>query len=203
MKNLGFLSFGHWSKGAGSRIRTAADAVLATDRSCRRRGGGGHGTAPGSASTTRTEPLLSVPPARRNGGAHTTHRARNGRHQHALREPALHGGTRRNRGPHQRRQASARRERWTPRLLPTAPAPLATRSPLEAARRRRGRAHRALPRGHRGRGSRRAEPEPLRPRAAARRRETPDLARSARGCPSASGTARATSRAPSASASWA
>jgi len=30
VKSLGFLSFGHWSKGAGSRIRTASDAILAT-----------------------------------------------------------------------------------------------------------------------------------------------------------------------------
>ena len=30
MKNLGFLSFGHWSRGAGSRIRSASDSVLAT-----------------------------------------------------------------------------------------------------------------------------------------------------------------------------
>lgn len=30
MKNLGFLSFGHWSKGAGSRVRSASDTVLAT-----------------------------------------------------------------------------------------------------------------------------------------------------------------------------
>ena len=30
MKNLGFLSFGHWSKAAGSRVRSASDTVLAT-----------------------------------------------------------------------------------------------------------------------------------------------------------------------------
>ena len=30
VKNLGFLSFGHWSRGAGSRIRSASDSVLAT-----------------------------------------------------------------------------------------------------------------------------------------------------------------------------
>jgi alkanesulfonate monooxygenase SsuD/methylene tetrahydromethanopterin reductase-like flavin-dependent oxidoreductase (luciferase family) len=30
VKNLGFLSFGHWSKGAGSRVRTASDSILAT-----------------------------------------------------------------------------------------------------------------------------------------------------------------------------
>jgi alkanesulfonate monooxygenase SsuD/methylene tetrahydromethanopterin reductase-like flavin-dependent oxidoreductase (luciferase family) len=30
VKNLGFLSFGHWSKGAGSRVRTAAESYLAT-----------------------------------------------------------------------------------------------------------------------------------------------------------------------------
>lgn len=30
MKNLGFLSFGHWSKGAGSRVRTASESILAT-----------------------------------------------------------------------------------------------------------------------------------------------------------------------------
>ncbi len=30
MKNIGFLSFGHWSRGAGSRVRSAEETVLAT-----------------------------------------------------------------------------------------------------------------------------------------------------------------------------
>jgi alkanesulfonate monooxygenase SsuD/methylene tetrahydromethanopterin reductase-like flavin-dependent oxidoreductase (luciferase family) len=30
VKNLGFLSFGHWSRGAGSRVRTASESYLAT-----------------------------------------------------------------------------------------------------------------------------------------------------------------------------
>ena len=189
VKNIGFLSFGHWSDsprlGDALGLRRAAPV----DRPGRGGGGGGGRRRLLPGAPLRPPAGLAVPAARRRRCAHEPHRDRHRRDRHALREPALHGRGRRRRRPDLGRPAAARHQpgitgagdRGLPLLRPR---------PGRGQRPRRDGAggHPRLPRGAEGGGVRRAEPatdvrQPSRP--AARR------AALARACASASGGAPA------------
>ena len=184
MKKIGFLSFGHWSASPYSQVRSGVGRADPVDRA--RRGGRG----PGRRRRVLPRPSLrpaagvAVPAPGGDRRPDEAHRDRDGRHRHALREPAVHGRGRRRRRPHRGRSAAARDQprlaraghRWLPLLRLCA-----GRGP---DRRRHGPpARRGLPPGPVRRRVRRAEPiadvpEPARaasPRAAFARPARPDL----------------------------
>ena len=127
---------------------------------------------------------VAVPAPGGDRRSHQAHRDRDGRHRHALREPALHGRRRRRRRPHRGRSPAARDQ---PRIARAGHRRLPLLR-LRAARRRDRRRHgpparRGLPPGAVRRRVRPAQPladvpEPARsapPRAAFARAARPDL----------------------------
>ena len=192
MKHIGFLSFGHWTPSPQSQTRSAADALLQSIElavAAEELGADGayfrvHHFARQLGSPF---PLLAA-----CGAQDQAHRDRHRGHRHALREPDVHGGGRRQRRPHRRRAPAARHQ---PRLARAGDRWLSLLR-LRAAgwhdRRRHGAApHRGLSRSAARRGLRQAQPaadvpEPDRPAARS--------SRTRRACASASGGAPAPTR---------
>ena len=184
MKKIGFLSFGHWSASPYSQVRSGADALIQSIELAEAVEDLGADGAYFRVHHFAQQLGVAVPTAGGDRRAHQAHRDRDGRHRHALREPALHGRGCRRRRPHLGWPPAARHQprvaraghRWLPLLR--------LRAARGPDRRRHGpRPHRGLPPGAVGRRVRRAQPladvpEPARPappRTARARAARPDL----------------------------
>ena len=154
------------------------------DRACGGRRGAGCRRCLLPGPPLRPAARLAIPAPCGDRRSHQAHRDRDGRHRHALREPAVHGRGRRCRGPHRGRPPAARDQprltRAGHRRLPL----FRVRPDRRADRRRHGPpARRGLPPGTVRRRVRPAQPhpdvrEPARPpppRAARARAARPDL----------------------------
>ncbi len=176
MKNLGFLSFGHWSKGAGSRVRTAEDTVLATiDLAVAAEEVGFDGAwirvHHFEQNLASPFPLLAAMAARTSrielGTGVINMRYENPLYMAELAATAdlISGG---------RLQLGV--SRGSPEVVADGPGAFGYPAPRgQASRRGRGRAYRPIPQGHRGRGRRRSEPHPVRARTPPRQRHAPHL----------------------------
>ena len=113
MKNIGFLSFGHWSPSPQLADPLGVRRAAAVHRPRRRGRGARRRRRLLPRAPLRPAAGLAVPAARRRRRPHQQDRDRHRRHRHALREPAVHGRGRRRRRPDRGRPAAARHQ---PRL---------------------------------------------------------------------------------------
>ena len=171
VKKIGFLSFGHWTFVTRLADAVGVGCVAAVDRPGGGRRGAGRRRRILPGTPLRAAAGIPVPAAGGDRRAHQPDRDRHGRHRHALREPAVHGGGRRRGPPHIRRPppagdqprfAGAGDRRLAVLRLPAAGGPDGRR---HGPRARPGAARGAARRGLRTAQSPPDVPEPARPAA--------------------------------------
>ncbi len=201
VKNIGFLSFGHWSDSPGSQTRSASDALLQSIDLAQAAEELGADGAYFRVHHFARQLGSPVPAAGGDRRADQPDRDRHRRHRHALREPAVHGRGRRGRRPHRGRAAPARHQPGITRAGHRRLALLRLPAARGHDRRRHGpRARPGLPGGPQGRRVRPAEPAPDVPEPARPAAPRAALARAAR--PHLVGR-RLAQRPPSGRPSWA